>query len=464
MVGRIGLGLLAGLALCACEGRAPEGPRPSVLLVTVDTLRADRLGCYGYGLDTSPEIDALAAGSVLFERALAGSSATAPSHASIFSGRFTRGHSVGFRNGDTALDGVPTLSTKFREAGWATGAFVGNFVLRRGRGFERGFEVYDDELPDAEANRGEIAERVAEATTERALAWLEAQAGQGRPFFLWVHYQDPHGPYAAPGAWRGRFLRPPDPSERPLPALDDNSGERGIPAYQRLGALRHPSLYTARYAEEILYADHWVGELVRAVDAAAGEGGAVVALTADHGESFGEGDEWFVHRATTPEVAHVPLLLRAPGLAPGRRSRAVHHVDLLPTLLEWVGLPVPAGVAGAALGPWLRGEAALPERLLYTDIGEELSAYAEGGDAGPAGFLRVSGAAGAWSEGSAARGLAPHWERYAWPEGGAWQRVPTGDFPVERVNAYLRQAEPMRLTRDISAEDEEKLRALGYID
>jgi arylsulfatase len=449
--------LAAGLGACTRrEAPVPEGP--NVLLVTVDTLRADRLGSYGFTLDTSPRIDALAASGVLFERAVAGSSATAPSHASILASRFTREHSIGFGNGDTRLEDVPTLAGHFREAGYTTGAFVGNVVLRGGSGFERGFDVYDDDLPTAEKNRPHIFERIAEQTTERALAWLDESGG--RPFFLWVHYQDPHGPYSPPSAFKGRFRVTPRPGEVPLPVLDDNSGERGIPAYQVLDGLTLPSVYESRYADEIFYADQSIGELVDAVDRHSGPRGAVVLLTADHGESFGEGGQYYIHKATTPDVAHVPMILRAPGLAPGRSDGLVHHVDVLPTLLELAGLPAPETASGIALGPLLRAGEPLPERIVYTDIGDELSAYGRGG------FLRVRGVESAWQHGSEGGSptLAPAWIHYVWRTDGTWRVGDYDAIPLHAVSDYFRAAVPMRMGPAPSAEDIERLRALGYVE
>jgi arylsulfatase A-like enzyme len=191
---RLGAALLlsvfsvASIAACVPVRR---GDHPNVLLVTVDTLRAGHLSSYGFALETSPHIDALAAESALFERAVAASSSTAPSHASILTSRSVPEHSIGHLNGETRPEGLSTLAEVLREAGYATGAFVSNFML----GFDRGFDHYDDTLPDSEPNRPLIFERRVDATTARALAWLGERNG---PFFLWVHYQDPHGPYDLP--------------------------------------------------------------------------------------------------------------------------------------------------------------------------------------------------------------------------------------------------------------------------
>lgn len=448
--------VLPGLVAFEPVPVATPAPGPSVVLITVDTLRADHLGAYGLPLAASPRIDALAAQGVLFERAIAGSSATAPSHAAILTSRYSREHSIGFRNGDTRLADVPTLAALFRDAGYATAAFVSNVVLRRGRGFETGFDVFDDDTPAREQNRS-VRERTAAETAKAALAWLAARREQ--PFLLWVHYQDPHGPYAPPPEFRGRFQLAGRPARPPLPVLADDSGIGGIPAYQVLGDLRSPGAYQDRYIDEISYADGSIGELVAAADRAAGARGAVVLLTADHGESFGEEDQYFVHRLTTPDIAHVPLILRAPGLAPRRVRDLVHHVDVLPTLLELCGITAPGAVSGIALGPALRAATPLPARIVYTDIGAEVSAYSQDG------FVRIRGVAAAWQLRADARAaLAPTGTRYAWDGGSAW--TATDDqavFPPE-VDRYLRHAVAMRVAPDPSESDLARLQALGYLE
>jgi len=429
-----------------------------VLLITVDTLRADHLRCYGFPFASSPQIDRLAAASVVFERAIAGSSSTAPSHASILTSLYTRQHTIGFRNGDSRLEGVPTLATVLHSSGYRTAAFVSNVVLIRGRGFETGFDVYDDDLPTPEQNRGEIRERIAEETTARALAWLKDP--RPGPFFIWVHYQDPHGPYMPPPAYRGRFFLPRRLAQVPLSVLRDNTGIDGIPAYQVLGDIREPNVYESRYTDEIFYADESIGRLLEAVDRAAGPRGAMVLLTADHGESFGEGHEYFVHRTTTPEVAHIPMILRAPGLSPRREAGLVHHVDIVPTLLELAKIAIPEHLSGMALGPTLRESRPLPDRTVFTDIGADTSAYMR------TGFVRIEGAQAAWRHRPEDRvgALAARSRRYAWSGQGSWDPTGASEPLPEEVRRYLREAVPIRMAQTATPQDLERLRALGYLE
>jgi arylsulfatase A-like enzyme len=429
-------------------------------MITIDTLRADRLGAYGFRLATSPAIDRLAAQGVVFERAISGASFTTASHASIMTSRYTREHTIGYKNGGSRLEGIAPLAEIFSEQGYQTAAFIGNIMIDRSSGLNRGFETYDDELPSAELNRKFSFERTAEQTTERALLWLKSR--DSRPFFLWVHYQDPHGPYTPPPEYKGRFKPEFRPDERPLPVLKKALGLNGIPSYQELEGVRRPSIYETRYAEEIAYADHWIGELISQVDAIASDAETIVALTADHGESLGEEGRYFLHGSSSaPDQAHIPLILRAPGIQEGRRTEIVHHVDIMPTLLELVGFETPADASGIALGPVLRGDSPLPDRLVYCDEGFDLSAY------GPGGFVRVGDILAAWNSGETNRlpMMAPRWAAYRWAPGENWQAVDEIDASSKTViRSYFRQAIPMVETQEPSPLRVERLRALGYAE
>jgi len=369
---------------------------------------------------------------------VAASSSTAPSHASILTSLYPRQHSIGYRNGDTRLEGAVTLAEQMRTRGYATAAFVGNAVLRREIGLDRGFAVYDDELPHVEANRPLVYERRARATTERALAWLN---GARAPFFLWVHYQDPHGPYDPPGDHAGRFALGSSPEEPPLPRLASSFAPGGIPAYQALPGLTRASEYRARYADEIRYADDWIGVLLASPRLA----DAIVVLTADHGESLGEDDYYFMHGTTTlPPEAHVPFVVRAPGIAPARITATVSHVDVAPTILELAGVPIPDGMRGVALGPALRGEAAFADRVVYCDMGTKTSAYG-------AGLLLQAGPA------------EPTWRHWGGGSPAAGDADLRGRLAASLAD-YARSAVPMIPASAPEPGDVDRLRALGYLD
>jgi len=448
--------LAAGWLPLAC-GSADE-ERPNVLLITIDTLRADHLGSYGFGFDVSPRIDALAEESVVFERAIAASGKTAPSHAAIMTSGYTREHSIGHGNGTSALSDRVTLAEAFHTGGYATAAFVSNILLTKRIGFDRGFDVFDDELEAPEANRPDVVERLAPDTTARAIEWLDEQGE--RPFFLWVHYQDPHGPYTPPAEAAARFDIPGAPDEAELPIRAGNSESGGIPPYQALPGLRRLSEYRGRYAGEIFFADEWIGKLLaRAGDADDRE--TIVLLTADHGESFGEYGHYFKHtHTTTPDVAHIPLILRAPGLKPERRDDLVSHVDIAPTLLELAGLPATSNASGVALANRSGDRLPAPERFVYCDNGGQLSAY--GGD----GFHWLVGVGNAWRihEDRPSAPFAPNSAFFRWRPSTGWQRakVPV-PLPAE-VAQYAEHPTAMTPLAPPGKADLEKLRALGYVD
>lgn len=449
------LALLAPLLAIALAGCAPrQSARPDVLLVTIDTLRADWVHAYGFGAETTPRIDALAARGVVFLNAIAAASLTAPAHASIMTSRYAREHSIGTLNGETRLEGIETLAERFRAAGYDTAAFVSNVVLRRRSGLDRGFDVYDDDLVEGEQNRKAYFERIAEDTAERALAWL-AMRGDA-PVFLWLHVQDPHGPYTPPNDYVGRIGDVPLRMTRPLEVLGANVGQAGIPAYQALGSERAPSVYAGRYAEELLYADHWVGEVVQAVENRAGERGSVVLLTADHGESMGELGWYFQHgHATTPDLAHVPLIVAAPGAAPGRIESIVSHVDVAPTLLELAGLSPLADQSGVSLaGAVIAGEA-LGERAVFSDTDGEAARY------GPGRMTRVGGAT--VSQRSAAPRAPTQAQTLEWDDEGPWRTVAVDDDAVRSLMQYLEESTPLVAAEAMRPEHVEQLRALGYL-
>ena len=302
------------LAIAACtRARAPEGP-PSVLLVSIDTLRADRVGAYGDAAARTPHMDAVAREGLLFEAAVSPVPLTLPAHATMLTGLLPPRHGVR-GNGSFVLGPEPrTLAEALKKRGLATAAFVGAFPVARRFGLDRGFDVYDDAFERAPGLHFEFAERRADRVVDAAIAWL---AGVGGPVFVWVHLYDPHAPY--------------DPPE----------GFRGVDAYRG----------------EVAYADAMLGRLFRAWDARPGP--SIVALTSDHGEAFGEhGEEshgLFVYDTTL----HVPFVFVGPReCTPGTRvPTAVSLVDLTPTVLDMLGLPALKTTSGRSLLPALQGQA-----------------------------------------------------------------------------------------------------------
>ncbi|MCP3982763.1 MAG: sulfatase [bacterium] len=329
--------LLAGAWSIGCAKQ--EAP-PSLVLITVDTLRADYLGAYGSSRGLTPALDALAERSVVFEHAYASAPFTVPSLSSVLTGRFPE--EIGIYNNEVTLpNDVPTLASELRSAGWRTAAVVSNFVLRRSSGLARGFHVYDDRFTQREAKR-KWPERNAPATTQAALEILRGISAGSDPFFLWVHYQDPHGPYTPPrqlriaqlererAASRGREL---------LPLGKDQRGLGAIPHYQQLGREREVAFYRAGYAGEVAFMDAGVGKLIEGLDALGLRDRVAIVFTADHGEGLGADDYWFAHgEFLSDELTRVPLLISGPNLDPGRREDLVALADLYPTLLRAAGV------------------------------------------------------------------------------------------------------------------------------
>jgi arylsulfatase A-like enzyme len=329
-------------------------PRPSVILITVDTLRADHLGAYGYPRPTSPNFDELARQSVLFLRCWSHAPMTITSFASLLTGRLP--HETGVIAYERVPAGTSTLAERLRDAGYRTWAVVSNYVLRTGVGFEQGFDVYDDRMDDEEITR-KGPQRVAARTTDAAVGAL-ATLGEGKqPYFLWVHYQDPHGPYTPPQRLTDLIATDdvPDGRDERLRVNADVSGNGGIPVYQALPGVDTRSAYVARYDGEIRYFDEELGRLLEAIDAATLGAPPVIVVTSDHGEGMGEHDYYFAHGEHLYDtLLHVPLAIRAPGVAPAVREDPVQHLDLLPTLLELVGLEL--------------SSAPLPGRSLLEDL------------------------------------------------------------------------------------------------
>ena len=313
--GLFGLFLAAGAWSVACGGTSHKR-LPNIVLVTLDTTRADRLGCYGYAGAETPNLDRLAAEGILFERAFAQVPMTLPSHASLLTGLYPPRHGLRLNGFYRLSNAIPTLPEELQRRGYATGAFVSARVLYAKFGLDRGFDHYDDDLVDQGL---EAKERRGSETLLRALAWLD-QLPPG-PFFLWVHLFDPHMDYDPPEPYRTRF------SDRP-------------------------------YDGEIAYADAVIGELREHLTAVGQFETTLLIVTADHGEGLGEHGEQTHALLVYDATLRVPLILRwpdavpgrPPAWTPGRRIDAnVQTVDLVPTIAGALGLNWPGALDGQSL-------------------------------------------------------------------------------------------------------------------
>jgi choline-sulfatase len=399
--------------------------RPNVLVITIDTLRADRVGCYGFALAHTPAIDGLAREGVRCTNAASSAPITLPAHCSIMTGLYPPAHGVR-DNGNYALSTeADTLAERLSAAGYRTAAFVSAEVLARRYGLDQGFDLYDDDLwAEDDPPMFMFRERRAPRTADRALAWLEewATGKPSRPFFLWVHFFDPHQPYNAQ-------------------------------------SLELAVLTPTPYDAEIAQADRGVGRIVDWLRQHGVLDNTLVVLTADHGESLGEHGEpthgIFIYDATI----HVPLIWRLPAVFPAGATYdgPVRHIDIVPTILGALGLPGGQATQGLDLLPAFQGRTAPPDVPQYSEarLAEE-------------GF-----------------GMAPLFGvRH---DGRKWIRAPRPELydlradPGERTNLYPGEAATsVTLDRELEAiiadrtslsaprreidhETEEMLRALGYV-
>ena len=375
------VGLLGGAVLlgAGCGPDPATAPPGNVLLVTLDTLRPDRLHCYGNPRVATPTLDRLAREGTLFEHAYSPVPSTLPSHCSIMTGAYPGHHGV-HDNGVYFLeDEAVTLAERLRDAGHTTAAFVAAFVLDSQFNLVQGFDTYDDEMDLPLTRGGEVPEgldegrrrwfvqaassyqRRGDAVTERALDWLSEHPDE--PFFLWVHYFDAHQPYQAPEPFSTRY----DPNyDGPMDGdaitwwgefnrLQDRARQSAEPERSELEARinRDHSHMVARYDGEVSYLDAQLGRLLGGLEKLDRWGDTFVVVVGDHGESFGEHRvQLWEHNATVfDEVLHVPMLLRRPdGVGAGQRvAGLVRTIDVAPTVLDWLGLPGLEGIQGRSI-------------------------------------------------------------------------------------------------------------------
>jgi len=335
----LGFGLLVGGG-CSDEPR-PDAKRfgaagatgdvKNIVLISIDTCRADHLSAYGYDRPTSPNIDAVASDGVLFTRAQSTNPITLPAHSSMMTGVMPPVHGVrdnyDYKLGDSQL----TLAEVLQEQGYQTAAFIGAFPLAGKFGLNQGFDVYDDQLAPRGQRKGpETLERSADKVNEAAFSWLEKHHQD--PFFLFVHYFDPHAPYRPAGEFAERYSNNP-------------------------------------YAGEIAYTDDRLGLLMEKLEALGVYDSALIIITSDHGESLGEHGEDTHSYFTYQSTIHVPLVIKAPGNRRGTQvADPVSVIDIAPTVLTSVGIEVPGRVQGLSLLPYLAGaQPADTNRPIYSE-------------------------------------------------------------------------------------------------
>jgi arylsulfatase A-like enzyme/Flp pilus assembly protein TadD len=334
--GYLALRFLPGTLVEVPNAPARPGAASNVILITLDTLRSDRLSCYGSKLVDTPSIDAFAAEGVRFTNAASTVPLTLPAHASIMTGLYPPGHGVRDNVGTVLDERYPTLAELLAKAGWATGGFVSSFVLDRRWGIGRGFDHYFDDFDlrgmetASTANMGSVQRDGAE-TVAAAVTWLDKRPAD-QPFFVWLHLYDPHEPYTPKEPFKSRYPGRP-------------------------------------YDAEVAYTDSLVGDFRRALEKRGLLDGSLVVITSDHGEGLDDHGERFHGFLVYDTTIHVAMIVRLPsGDGAGRVvNRTVSHVDLLPTILDLVGLRVPEKLHGRSLAPLIAGQDVAWDRPVYSE-------------------------------------------------------------------------------------------------
>jgi tetratricopeptide (TPR) repeat protein len=318
----------AGLLACAAGAAAAD---INFLLVTIDTMRPDRLSCYSPKYLKTPQIDGLAAKGVLFERAFAHDPETLPSHTNILVGMTPLAHGVSENSKSIVAPEFLTLTEHLKGRGYATGAFVSAFPLDFRFGLNQGFDVYDDRYPAKVPGGYLISERRAATTIEAAVQWLSTQKGK---WFCWIHLWDPHDPYTPPEPFLTQYRDDP-------------------------------------YSGEVAYVDSELGVLFGELEKRQLMAKTLVILTGDHGESLGDHGETYHGYFAYNSTLWVPLIISAPGVKPARVKDHVSHVDIFPTVCDVLELEKPPSLQGDSLLPLLRAKSRRPRPIYF----EALEAY-----------------------------------------------------------------------------------------
>lgn len=370
---RLYVALFVSLAAAGCGRSAGTGSsvptdKPDIILITIDALRADHLGTYGYSRPTSPAIDAFAREAVVVQDAVSQAPYTKASIASLFTGLFPTAHKAftTSRTFDKTMTGhvsgalpstdvlsprLKTLAECLTEAGYQTIGINTNPFLIADFGFGRGFAQYEF------LTGGDVQVATASAVTAKALAHIDAR-DRRKPLFVWLHLMEPHSPYTPPDRLRQMF--PPEPPPLTVPS-------ETIPAWIRVDNSTDARFYAALYDAEIRSADESLGTFFDGLKQRQLWDHSVVMLTADHGEEFYDHGGFEHNRTLYDEMLHVPLIVKAPGLAPRRLHEQIAEVDLLPTLVARAGGSVPAGLSGADVWPVLSGRRHA-ERYAYAEL------------------------------------------------------------------------------------------------
>lgn len=424
--------------------KAGERP-PNILLVTVDTLRADHLSAWGYGRATSPNLDRLAAEGLRFDQAQSQWPKTGPSFASILTSTYPKDNGIVRQIGIPLPCTFTLLAEVLQRAGYTTHAVVANGAVGREFYFDQGFETFLEswKLPPPEAGSGDADPNGAENVTRLALA-AAAKMDPAKPWFLWVHYLDPHAPYIPPREFQARFQNDAlfDGTIQ-VPVTNRRKQElAGIGKGQVIDGETRLAFYVARYDAEISYVDHEIGKLLAGLGEKKLLGDTLTAFTSDHGESLGEHGYYFNHgRFAFQTCLHVPLILHWPGrLKPGVDRAPVQLLHLAPTLLAAAGVKLPEG-------RWAQGQSLWPRVAKPPEpAANSVVSFSEGGTATNRAWIRVA------RDQRYTLHFSPHKLEQTWisAEGRPWALFDLESDPGETRNvADLHPAEVERLQEAI---------------
>ncbi len=458
------------MTLPACAGQLARKRPPNVVLVTIDTLRWDHTTPAGYLRDTTPTLARLASEAVVFDTAYTPTSTTGPAHATIFSGLLPSLHGLR-RNGESLPPEVPVLADFLANKGWRTSAVVSSFVLNHRFGWRRGFATFDDRFDPDHASvktdiwtgfevQGGVLDQRADAATAKAIEAVDELAREdASPFFLWVHYFDPHSPYDPPPAYEAAFQG----SEQPAGELAE---------------------LERRYDAEILFTDAELGKLIDFLQAKGLLDSTLLIITSDHGEAFMEHGYLYHGIGLWEEFVRVPLVIRLPGGRTGdRRVQApVGLIDLVPTVVDLLGLEWEHPVDGVSLRAFLKNpesvDPAAPPRPLFLERQTYPTAATCRYNLPPWFTTGLDAPVETPALGVVYGG----WKLLETPESGLRELFDLAADPGERHNLAPRRpgmadqlaamvedkerARPQaaRPTQVLSDEDRERLRSLGYID
>ncbi|MGD0999579.1 MAG: sulfatase [Candidatus Brocadiia bacterium] len=354
--------ILISLLSASTAGAAELQPaiKYNLLVISIDTCRADHLTCYGYNRDTSPHLDQLAKEGVLFENLTAATSWTIPSHMSMFTSLYASVHGVPAVA--RLAEGVPTLAQCLAQSGYVTAAFVTGPALNHDFGFNRGFQSYDDFTVSAlhRTGAGDVATNP--GITNLATQWLRKHSREN--FFLFLHYWDCHYDYIAPAPFDRKFD----------PGYKGKENGRGI-GWRQADMTAHISIMdlahlVALYDGGIAYTDEHVGKVLQLLQDLGLSEKTLVIVLSDHGEGFLEHGLLTHGNSLYEELIHVPLIMRLPGVIPAGKRVAgnVSHVDLMPTALGLLHLACPSQIQGIDLSPAILSDQPVAERLIYSEL------------------------------------------------------------------------------------------------